>query len=49
MPIEDLSYKIILNAACSPEKVPEKLKEEGFAKEVIEKITGLSAEEVDAL
>ncbi len=26
LPIEDLSYKIILNAACSPEKVPEKLK-----------------------
>ncbi len=26
LPIEDLSYKIILNIACSPEKVPEKLK-----------------------
>ena len=26
LPIEDLSYKIILNAACSPEKVPEALK-----------------------
>ena len=26
LPIEDLSYKIILNTACSPEKVPEKLK-----------------------
>ena len=26
LPIEDLLYKIILNIACSPEKVPEKLK-----------------------
>ena len=25
LPIEDLSYKIILNTACSPKKVPEKL------------------------
>ena len=26
MPLDDFSYKIVLNAACSPDKVPEKLK-----------------------
>ena len=26
MPLNDFSYKIVLNAACSPDKVPEKLK-----------------------
>ncbi len=26
LPLDDFSYKIVLNAACSPEKVPEKLK-----------------------
>ncbi len=26
LPLDDFSYKIVLNAACSPDKVPEKLK-----------------------
>ena len=26
LPLDDFSYKIVLNAACSPEKVPEELK-----------------------
>ena len=26
LPLKDLSYKIVLNTACSPEKVPKKLK-----------------------
>ena len=26
LPLDDFSYKIVLNAACSPNKVPEKLK-----------------------